>query len=156
MTNFNITSTNYVLTPFNLFVSAAVLVLFLITIIAKWKMFNKFGEKGWKSLIPFYNEYVMLKNVWRGSIFFVSLALFILTFTFQQIAASLVGVPQLICLLVGLVFSIALLVVKIRSISHLSRAFGHGMGMTVFGVLFTDLQTIFLGLGNSQYIGAAA
>ena len=33
----------------------------LLAVAGYWKLFQKAGEKGWKSLIPFYSSYVMLK-----------------------------------------------------------------------------------------------
>ena len=36
-------------------------VISLLTIIEQWILFNKLGEKGWKSLIPIYNNWVYLK-----------------------------------------------------------------------------------------------
>ena len=41
-----------------IFVSMAVGIL---DIVAYWKLFEKAGEPGWKSLIPFYNLFVITK-----------------------------------------------------------------------------------------------
>ncbi len=38
-----------------------VLALYVILIIAQWKMFTKAGEDGWKSLIPIYNMVILYK-----------------------------------------------------------------------------------------------
>ena len=35
------------------------IILGLLTIVGTWKLFTKFGKKGWYALIPFYDEYVM-------------------------------------------------------------------------------------------------
>lgn len=35
--------------------------LILLVYVVNWRVFLKAGEKGWKSLIPFYNEYVQYK-----------------------------------------------------------------------------------------------
>ena len=32
-----------------------------ITIVGQWKLFEKCGEKGWKSIIPFYNDWTIIK-----------------------------------------------------------------------------------------------
>jgi magnesium-transporting ATPase (P-type) len=44
---------------------AVVAVLALISLVAMWKIFTKMGLAGWKSLIPFYNLYVMLPLLGR-------------------------------------------------------------------------------------------
>ena len=41
--------------------SILVLVLAVVTIASFWKMFEKAGEKGWKSIIPFYNTFTLFK-----------------------------------------------------------------------------------------------
>lgn len=40
---------------------AVTLVLSLLSLISMWKLFRKAGQPGWKSIIPVYNMYVMLK-----------------------------------------------------------------------------------------------
>ena len=37
------------------------LVWTIIQIIAWWKIFTKAGEKGWKSIIPIYNQVILYK-----------------------------------------------------------------------------------------------
>lgn len=40
---------------------ACALVVLVLRIIANWKIFEKAGEKGWKSLIPIYCDYISYK-----------------------------------------------------------------------------------------------
>jgi hypothetical protein len=40
-----------------------VVVILIVSIIAMWKIFEKAGEAGWKSIIPIYNVYIMYKIV---------------------------------------------------------------------------------------------
>jgi hypothetical protein len=37
------------------------LVWYVILIVGAWKVFTKAGEAGWKSIIPFYNFYILSK-----------------------------------------------------------------------------------------------
>ena len=39
------------------------LIFYILMVIANWRIFEKAGEKGWKSLIPIYNVYIMFKIV---------------------------------------------------------------------------------------------
>lgn len=39
------------------------LALSILTIVSLWKIFETFGQKGWASIIPFYNLIVMLRIV---------------------------------------------------------------------------------------------
>ncbi len=43
----------------------------VLVIVAMWKMFEKAGEPGWASLIPFYNSYVLFKISWGNGWFFL-------------------------------------------------------------------------------------
>ena len=51
------------------------LVLYVLTVIGNWKLFEKAGEAGWKSIIPVLNMYVMFKIVygsgWKFLLLFV-------------------------------------------------------------------------------------
>lgn len=42
-------------------IAIVISVISVLTIIEQWILFNKLGEKGWKSLIPIYNNWIYLK-----------------------------------------------------------------------------------------------
>ncbi|RHJ93035.1 DUF5684 domain-containing protein [Parabacteroides bouchesdurhonensis] len=44
-------------------VSIIQLLLSLLVIVSLWKIFEKFGEAGWASIIPIYNLYVLIRIV---------------------------------------------------------------------------------------------
>ena len=51
----------------------------VLIIIAMWKIFEKAGEAGWKSIIPIYNVYIMYKIVGMKNWFWYTLiAVFVL------------------------------------------------------------------------------
>ena len=41
--------------------SLFVLILAVVSIVSFWRIFEKAGDKGWKSLIPLYNTYTFLR-----------------------------------------------------------------------------------------------
>lgn len=47
------------------------LAIFILQIVAKWKIFDKAGEHGWAALIPFYSTYVLYKITWENGLFFL-------------------------------------------------------------------------------------
>lgn len=60
--------------------------LLILTVIGYWGVFCKAGEKGWKVLIPFYNEYLLYKIAWKPSIcLFKWLCLFLYEVVFYNI-----------------------------------------------------------------------
>ncbi len=67
--------------------------IFLIVIIAWWKVFEKARQPGWKALIPFYNFYILLKIVgkpgwWLILIFIPFLNLVFLIWTYNMLSKS--------------------------------------------------------------------
>jgi hypothetical protein len=104
-------------------VYVAVLVLELA---AFWRIYTKAGQPGWAVIIPFYNEWVMLKIVGRPPWWLI---LFFIPF-------------------VNLIVAIVVL-------HDLSKSFGHGGGFTV-GLLFLPfIFGPILGFGSDRYLGPA-
>ena len=49
-----------------------ILAFFVLNIVAGWKIFEKAGQPGWASIVPFYNSYIRYKIFWgNGWLFFV-------------------------------------------------------------------------------------
>lgn len=99
-------------------------VLLILLVVAEWKIFTKAGEKGWKSLIPIYNYYILCKiadgNGWKFLLFIVPI--------------------------VNLVYIIMLNY-------RLALSFGKDVGFTIGLVFLPSIFTLILGFGSAQYIG---
>ena len=66
------------------------LIWYVLQVIARWKIFTKAGEKGWKAIIPVYNEFVMYKISWKTMFFWIMFALVVA----GSIVSSLAGTGQ--------------------------------------------------------------
>ena len=100
------------------------LAIYVLTLVAMWKLFVKAGRAGWKCLIPFYNTYCLYDIAWGNG------WLFLLMF-----------VP---CVNV---------VVGIMMLFKLAKAFGQGTGFG-FGLLFLNtIFILILGFGSAEYVG---
>jgi hypothetical protein len=100
---------------------------FIVALIAAtWRMYEKAGQPGWASIIPFYNLYVLL--VIAGKPWW-----WLLVMLFVPI--------------VNLVFTIMLYVA-------LSKSFGHGVGFALGLIFLNPIFILILGFGSSQYVGA--
>jgi len=44
-----------------------VLLVSVVTLVSNWFLFKKAGEEGWKSLIPIYNTYIIIKLAFNGT-----------------------------------------------------------------------------------------
>ena len=127
------------------------LVMSILTIIGGWKMFRKFGEPGWKVIIPFYSTWVEYKYTWKAVMAIPVVLLSVGGSALMQIAedGSALEMIASVAFLAGWVLTI---------IAYYKRckAFGHGVGYTIGHIIAPGVLTIILGFGKSQYIGNTA
>lgn len=109
------------------FVSVFLFVLLAVGILmiaAQWKLYKKAGEHGWAALIPFYNQYVLVKITWgNGWLFFLYL------------------VP-----IGNFIFAIATNI-------KLARVFGKSGGYAVGLIFLSFIFLPMLAFGSTQYLG---
>ena len=101
------------------------LIMWVLLVIAQWKIFTKAGEQGWKSIIPFYNMNITFKIAGRNGLWF--LALFV----------PLVNV--FVLLMLGI---------------DLAKHFGKSTAFGVVALwLFSVVGYLILGFGDAEYVG---
>ena len=125
------------------------LVWYIILVVANWKIFTKAGEAGWKSIIPFLNNYVLYKISWNTKMFWVSLGATALAAVFSSLAGENGGFLSVL----SLICSVALIVITVMQVHKLSKSFGHGIGFTLGLIFLSPIFTLILGFGKSEYIG---
>ncbi len=110
------------------------IVISVLQIIGMWKVYNKAGEKGWKSIIPFYNIAILYKiSGMSPYLVFVYIGLFF----------------PIINIFAGIALSIITLYQKV----NLMRAFKTSTGLTVAMIMVPFITYLVLGFGKSQYYG---
>lgn len=126
------------------------LIIAVLSIIAMWRIFTKAGEKGWKSLIPIYNVYILFKiagrNFWKY--FWLAFALGFVEAIADNVANTAVAA---ICAIGALVLAIYVIIEIVKMYHGLSTKFGHDAGFTVGLVFLNIIFMLILALGNSQY-----
>lgn len=128
-------------------------IFYILTIVARWKIFTKAGEKGWKSIIPIYNDYVTIKLCWKPLFFWVTLVLAILVGICQN-AGTYISGPIVSALGVfGLIFIIASCVFFVIGQYRLAKSFGKGGAFTVGLVFFNFIFLMILAFGKAEYKG---
>ena len=45
----------------------------IVSLVANWKLFEKMGYKGWEGIIPFYSEYILVKELYGSGWYFLLL-----------------------------------------------------------------------------------
>lgn len=111
---------------FYIFIILLFAILGVLTIVASWRLFNKAGYSGWKSIIPIFNVYVKHQIAFGKN----SGKMFLITF-----------IP-----IVGLAY-----LYYIRCC--FTRSFGGGDFLSTFSMFFPSFASLFLGLGSKEYKG---
>ena len=125
------------------------LTVYVLLIIAMWKIFTKAGEKGWKSLIPFYNAYIYYKIAGMKNYFWIVIcAAFV-----YSIVQSAAGQNSTIAGIVGLIYGILTMVIGIMHCYKLAKSFDKGIGYTLGLIFLPNIFTLILGFGKAEYVG---
>ena len=134
------------------------LVIWVLYIVAFWKVFTKMGEPGWKCIIPFYNQYVLYKRTWSTKMFWSLVISVVLTVVFGVMAVTMTPSGTVIAVdptlsMLSYVGQFAVAIIEIISLYFLSKSFGHGVGYFIGMVFLMPIFVLILGLGSSEYIG---
>lgn len=127
-------------------VPVLVILIYLFTLVCRWRIFRKMGIRPWLSLIPVVREYKIFRRCWKAWPFVVLAALTAVFGFIVQVTAYmdiyLPIPPHIKSNFLGLAI-ICLIIITILMYKHLAFVFGHDIGY-VMGLLF--LNPIFLGL----------
>lgn len=129
---------------------------YLLVLISRWKVFDKAGIAGWKSLIPIYSDYCVYRIAWNRTYFWVSLGIM---FVSSIVSTRVTGysdngnaVPVLLTLL-STVCGFAATAINLLLNIKLSNRFGHGVLFGLGLMFLTPVFMMILGLGDSRYHG---
>lgn len=131
------------------------LALYVLLVIAQWKIFTKAGEKGWKSLIPIYNVYTQFKFTWNTKAFWQIILFSVVSGLLSGLSSGFSDQPLLMLILglVSLALMIVVMVMSIQALHKLSKSFGHGAGYTLGLIFLPNIFMLILGFGSDQYLG---
>lgn len=108
-----------------------ILAIYVVQVIAMWKLYSKAGEKGWKSLIPIYNLVILFKisglSPWLILVYFAAI------------------IP-----IIGWIAPIALTAYLCYK---LAKSFGKDGGWAVGLYFLGPIFYMILAFGKSEYVG---
>ena len=138
--------------------SIVAFVIWVVFIVAFWKVFTKMGEPGWKCLIPFYSTYIVYKRTWSVKVFWAFLACCAVTLVFGLMALTISPSGALLAVdptfsMISYIGQTAAFIIEAISMYYLSKAFGHGFGYFVGLLFLAPIFVLILGLGSSEYVG---
>lgn len=128
-----------------------------LIVIGEWKLFRKLGEKPWKSIVPYYNTYIMYKRTWRKNAFWIYLLSSTLFNIAQSTSKSLAQhAPDnswtTLILVLALPFGIIAAICSILYALRLAEAFGKGKLFCVGLLVVYPIFIAILGFGRSRYV----
>ena len=128
-------------------------------IIAYWRIYKKAGEKGWKSIIPFYRDYILCKISWKPK-YFLLLLPFTAIYTVERILVeffsnNLFGYNLSIEVIsiISSICAIGYLVIRIILLYKLAKSFGKGILFTLGLIFFEVIFALILAFGKAEYVG---
>ena len=127
----------------------AIILLYNIQVIAGWKIFQKAGVEGWKSLIPIYNLYLIYRIA--GMSGWWAFAYYVATFLSRYLENT-ESMPQWAKIGV-VIFIIIALVGQIIKAFKLPKVFEKSIAYCILSIFFPELVELILGFGNSKYVG---
>ena len=125
-----------------IFFSVLAILIWLLPIAGKWKVYGKLGMPGWYSIVPVYADYKLCERVRRGDD----------TRTFLMAYLIVLICSWVFCWVdtVGVLLALAQLVMTIIVLNDLSHAFGKETGYTIGLVIFGFVFWTMLGFGASE------
>ena len=124
----------------------ALIGVYVLTRMIRWKIFTKGGEAGWKSLIPVYGDIIEYKIIWGIKWYFIELACY-------GVLSTLIWIPFLGPIL-GVAALIVLIVMEVLKYMQEAKAFGQDTGFALGLMLFTFVFQLLLAFDKRiEYIG---
>ena len=128
------------------------LVFYILYVVGLWRIFVDMGIEGWKSIIPFYNDYLFAEKTWDVKFILYSWAVTAILF-FVRIISGTDGFIGTLFSLIAFVLVVALMVVRARFCYYIAKAFGYDIGFAI-GLLFLPfIFTLILAFGGNKYVG---
>lgn len=123
------------------------LIVGIILIIARWKIFTKAGEEGWKAIIPVYGDMVLCKiaGVWE----WYPLAILGISFVVGMISGLAEGVGSLLSLAAYAASIYYTVIISISVAQSFGKDTGFGIGLMFLNIIFYPI----LGFGKAEYVG---
>ena len=118
----------------------------ILRLVTAWKVFEKYGEPGWKGLIPFYSDYIEYGKVWSANLGLFYAATVVLSSFSQNMDPGIVRSAIGILVMAGFVVSIFFARYK-------SASFGKSQAFTLLLVIFPFIGNLILGFGSDRYLG---
>ena len=125
-------------------ITIAVVLLFVAS---EWRILSKAGEKGWKSLIPFYGLFVSHHIVGMSHIWFIlEIVAWIAELVFE-----IIKFPEPVVFWFGIVVGAFTLLSEIVHLIKICNCFSKGIGFKIGTILLPNIFLLILAFGKAEY-----
>lgn len=139
----------------------------ILLIVARWKVFTKAGEAGWKSIIPIYADYVQWRIGWQkialfwgyiGLVIVGSLLMSMGGLSADQISGAAAvassDITNPLFAYGGAFVALAGYIIGLVGAYKLFQSFGYGIGFFILYIILPPIALLVLGFGSAQWQGA--
>ena len=130
-------------------------ILIVLYIACMWRIFNKAGEAGWKSLIPVYSTYIYFRVGWDSSRFW---RVFLGSVIVGVLCGGLELLGGVMDALLGFIYTawgVYIIVITIKLQIRMAHRFGKSTAFGVIGLwIFSLVGLAILAWGSSDYNAA--
>ena len=132
------------------------LAVYVLLIIAWWKIFKKAGEAGWKSIIPIYNIYIFCRIIGINFWIYAFGIPIVLSILYSVAVGNATDASQLTAFgtIMTIIYAGYYIFLDIYTSIKLGDAFKKGTGFKVGLVLLPNIFLLILAFGLSKYHGA--
>lgn len=140
-----------------------ILIVSLIRIIGRWKMFTKAGKKGFATLIPLYSEWTFFSigtgNGFTGLILTMLAMIQVCVWYIMMVLLEMPLVESIqagdkmvyiflsVEFAIGVIVAICTIINNFKVAKNFGKGKGTGFGLTIFPIIFC----LILGLGSAEY-----
>ncbi len=124
-------------------------IIALLLLVSEWRVLEKAGEKGWKTLIPFYNIYVSHHVMGMAHIWFI---LEIIVWPIELLLEILDPVPDWLEIGFGIPTAIITIISMIVHANCMGKCFGKSRLYRLGLLLLPEVCLPMIAFGKSKYI----
>ncbi|MBR2861978.1 MAG: hypothetical protein IKB97_00240 [Bacteroidaceae bacterium] len=135
-----------------------ILAVYILLIVAWWKIFTKAGEAGWKSIIPIYNIYVFCRIIGINFWIYAFGIPIVLSILYTVAVGNAADASQLTTFgtIMTIVYVAYYIFLDIYTAIKLGDAFKKGAGFKIGLVLLPNIFLLILAFGSAKYAGKKA
>ena len=133
----------------SLVLGVVMIILEVVMIIARWRIFTKANQPGWKSLIPIYSEYTDFNLSWDGGQFIGLLTVGIIIYIMNK--ATLSNGKAMLGIVLDIIFLVCMLIALIVKNIRLARCFDKSTGFAMLLTFIPPVGYAMLAFGDDRF-----